>query len=129
MRSRVQVDTIAMQCSSFKSLSYGTAVCSNSSLALQVRHSPLASASRQNRANAAAVVSIPVEELTDAQRQEVADNIGYRSIGKPVPKDISLSTIVKSMPSEVWHTFDSQIGRVMPAVSCQGKCNAVVSQS
>ena len=69
---------------------------------LQIRHSAVASASRQNRANAAAVVSIPVEELSDAERQEVAHNIGYRKIGKPVPKDITLSTIVKSMPSEVY---------------------------
>ena len=68
---------------------------------LQVRQNTTASANRQSSTNAAAVVSIPVDDLTDAQRQEVANNIGYRKIGKPVPKDVTLSQIVKTLPSEV----------------------------
>lgn len=73
----------------------------NTALPFQARHTTRASANRQSSANAAAVVSIPVDDLTDEQRQEIAHNIGYRKIGKPVPKDVTLSQIVKTLPSEV----------------------------
>lgn len=68
---------------------------------MQINRTTTASARSQSKANAAAAVSIPVDNLTDGERQEIAHNIGYRKIGKPVPKDVTLSQIVKTLPSEV----------------------------
>lgn len=62
-----------------------------------------ASAHRQNNAKAAAVsVSVPVEQLSDSERQQVAQQYGYSKIGKQLPEGVTLSQIVKSMPSEVF---------------------------
>lgn len=61
-----------------------------------------ASAHRQNSAKAAAVsLSVPVEQLSDSERQQVAHQYGYTKIGKQLPEGVTLSQIVKSMPSEV----------------------------
>ena len=69
---------------------------------LQVQQSKvLASAHRQPSAKAAAVSpSVPVE-LSDSERQQVAQQYGYTKIGKQLPDGVTLSQIVKSMPSQV----------------------------
>ena len=70
---------------------------------MQVQHSKVsASAHRQNSAKAAAIsLSVPVEQLSDSERQQVANQYGYTKIGKKLPEGVTLSQIVKSMPSEV----------------------------
>ena len=59
----------------------------------------------QNSAKAASVVSVPVEQLSDSERQQVAHQYGYSRIGKTLPDGVTLSQIVKSMPSQVVHRF------------------------
>ena len=61
-----------------------------------------ASAHQQPSVNAAAIsLSVPVEQLSDSERQQVAHQYGYSKIGKKLPEGVTLSQIVKSMPSEV----------------------------
>jgi hypothetical protein len=42
-----------------------------------------------------------VEAMTDAERKELAESLGYKSIGKELPDDVTLTQIIKSMPAEV----------------------------
>ena len=79
---------------------------------MQVQHSRVsATAHRQNSANAAAVsLSVPVEQLSDSERQQVANQYGYTKIGKKLPEGVTLSQIVKSMPSEVTLTLNYGAG-------------------
>lgn len=50
---------------------------------------------------AAAAVSVPIEHLSDEERQQVAHQYGYTKVGKQLPQGVTLSQIVKSMPSQV----------------------------
>ena len=69
---------------------------------LQVRRPELSARLQTPNVNAAAVqLSVPVEQLSDNERQQVAHQYGYTKIGKQLPADVTLSQIVKSMPSEV----------------------------
>ena len=71
---------------------------------LQLQQSKvLASAHQQPSVSSAAVSSVPVGQLSDAERQKLAHQYGYRKIGKQLPDGVTLSQIVKSMPSEVTH--------------------------
>ena len=38
-------------------------------------------------------------------REELADRLGYRKIGAELPDDISLSTVIKSLPKDVCHVL------------------------
>lgn len=51
------------------------------------------------------MVSVPVEQLSDSERQQVAHQYGYSRIGKTLPDGVTLSQIVKSMPSQVVQRF------------------------
>lgn len=73
-----------------------------------------ASLHSQNSAKAASVVSVPVEQLSDSERQQVAHQYGYSRIGKTLPDGVTLSQIVKSMPSQV---FDINPLRAWSAVA------------
>jgi omega-6 fatty acid desaturase (delta-12 desaturase) len=59
------------------------------------------------RTNAAAVAqmvpTIPasMNELTDAQRADLASELGYSKIGKELPDTVTLNDVVRSMPPEV----------------------------
>jgi len=48
---------------------------------------------------AAEVAALP--EMTDSQRAELAEKLGYRSIGKELPSDVTLSDVIKSLPEDV----------------------------
>ncbi|EFN51858.1 hypothetical protein CHLNCDRAFT_37265 [Chlorella variabilis] len=43
-----------------------------------------------------------VGQLSDDQRQELAKQFGFRSIGKELPNDVTLQDIIKTMPPEVF---------------------------
>lgn len=58
------------------------------------------SPSAQVQTNAAAL-SVPVNQLSDEERAQLAKELGYKSIGKELPDGVTLTDIVKSMPAEV----------------------------
>ncbi len=49
----------------------------------------------------AAAVSIDVGQLSDGERQHLALELGYKTIGKELPDSVTLTDVVKSMPPEV----------------------------
>ena len=53
------------------------------------------------RAAAATAASVPVTELSDAERAAYAAEIGFNHIGKELPDGVQLSDVVQSMPKEV----------------------------
>lgn len=69
-------------------------------LCVQLQQSKV-SASAQQPSVRAAAVSVPVDQLSDAERQQLAHQYGYTKIGKQLPDGVTLSQIVKSMPSQV----------------------------
>ncbi len=46
--------------------------------------------------------NVPIPQLDDETRAAVAEQLGYRSIGKELPDGVTLGQIVKSMPSDVF---------------------------
>lgn len=68
---------------------------------MQLQQSKLSASAHQQPSINAAAVSVPVEQLSDAGRQQLAHQSGYTKIGKQLPDGVTLSQIVKSMPSEV----------------------------
>ncbi|GIL92555.1 hypothetical protein Vretimale_18971 [Volvox reticuliferus] len=61
----------------------------------------------------AAALTIPVNQLTDEERGQLARELGYKSIGRELPDDVTLTDIVKSMPPEV---FELDHGKAWRAV-------------
>ncbi|GLI71324.1 hypothetical protein VaNZ11_016484 [Volvox africanus] len=61
----------------------------------------------------AAALTVPVNQLTDEERAQLARELGYKSIGRELPDDVTLTDIVKSMPSEV---FELDHGKAWRAV-------------
>jgi len=47
------------------------------------------------------VDAVPIAQLSDAERARLAEQWGYKTIGCDLPNDVTLTDIVKSMPSEV----------------------------
>lgn len=51
-----------------------------------------------------AAVAMPagseIQSLADEDRAALAKELGYLKIGKPLPDDVSLTDIIKSMPAE-----------------------------
>jgi omega-6 fatty acid desaturase (delta-12 desaturase) len=47
-------------------------------------------------------VDIPIAQLSDAKRAQLAEQWGYKTIGRELPDGVSLTDIVKSMPQEVF---------------------------
>ena len=58
-------------------------------------------------------VATPVETLEDVERQKLAKQTGYRSIGKEIPKGVTLSQIVQSLPKEVFEIDDWKAWRAV----------------
>lgn len=56
---------------------------------------------RPTVASEAAAITMPVGQLSDAERATLAKELGYTKIGKELPDDVTLTDIVKSMPPEV----------------------------
>jgi omega-6 fatty acid desaturase (delta-12 desaturase) len=57
-----------------------------------------------SRAPAAAAIdapAVPIGELPLEERQRLAEQWGYKTIGAELPEGVSLTDIVKSMPQEV----------------------------
>lgn len=52
-------------------------------------------------ATAAAAVEVPISQLSDAERSQLAEQWGYKTIGAELPDGVTLTDIVKSMPPEV----------------------------
>lgn len=50
---------------------------------------------------AASVEALPISQLPDEQRAALAAEFGYKSIGKELPDGVSLTDIIRTMPSEV----------------------------
>lgn len=46
--------------------------------------------------------NVPIPQLDDETRAAVAEQLGYRSIGKELPDGVTLGQIIKSMPSDVF---------------------------
>lgn len=46
------------------------------------------------------IASIP--QMTDVERAELAEQLGYRKIGKELPNDVTLQDVIKSLPEEVF---------------------------
>ncbi|KAF8066409.1 FAD6 [Scenedesmus sp. PABB004] len=61
----------------------------------------------------AAAVEVPVGQLPAAERAQLAEQWGYRTIGQELPDGVSLTDIVKSMPEDV---FDLNMGKAWGAV-------------
>lgn len=43
-----------------------------------------------------------IKDMTVVEREEVAKVLGYRQIGAPVPRDVSLVDVIKTFPKEVY---------------------------
>lgn len=50
-----------------------------------------------------------INELTDAERADLAKKLGYTKIGKELPDEVTLQDIIKSMPAEVSWTSNQLI--------------------
>lgn len=74
---------------------------------MQLQQSKVSASAHQQPSVSAAAVSVPVEQLSDAGRQQLAHQYGYTKIGKQLPDDVTLSHIVKSMPSQVIKNISS----------------------
>jgi len=61
---------------------------------------PFQTATQQVAAPHAAAVEVPIMHMSDAERAQMAKELGYIQIGKEVPTTVSLTDIVKSMPEE-----------------------------
>ena len=61
------------------------------------------------RAAAVATIAIPasMNDISDAERQALATELGYRKIGKELPDGVTLNDVVQSMPKEVGVRLDS----------------------
>lgn len=59
----------------------------------QVSHTPAAAAID--------APAVPIGELPLEERQRLAEQWGYKTIGAELPEGVSLTDIVKSMPQEV----------------------------
>ncbi len=57
------------------------------------------------RPAAAAIDASAIPQLTDEQRAQLAEQLGYRSIGKDLPSDVTLSDVIKSLPADVSCNF------------------------
>lgn len=53
-------------------------------------------------ATSAAAVDVPISQLSDAERAQLAEQWGYKTIGAELPDGVTLTDIVKSMPPEVF---------------------------
>ena len=51
--------------------------------------------------SAAAMEVAALPQMTDAERAELAEKLGYRSIGAELPDEVTLQDVIKSLPSEV----------------------------
>nr|QWW89552.1 Delta12 fatty acid desaturase [Chromochloris zofingiensis] len=50
----------------------------------------------------AAAVEVPISQLSDEARQSIAQEYGYKTIGSELPNNVTLTDIVKTLPSEVF---------------------------
>lgn len=78
---------------------------------LRAAYGPLRAAAGRGLLRPVQAIAVPVEQLTagtpipqldDATRAAVAEQLGYRSIGKELPDDVTLGQVIKSMPKEVF---------------------------
>jgi omega-6 fatty acid desaturase (delta-12 desaturase) len=53
-------------------------------------------------ATSAAAVDVPISQLSDVERAQLAEQWGYKSIGAELPDGVSLTDIVKTLPPEVF---------------------------
>lgn len=54
------------------------------------------------RPKATATINMPVGKMSDEERAKLAEQVGFRKIGKELPDNVTLTDIVKSLPSEVF---------------------------
>jgi acyl-lipid omega-6 desaturase (Delta-12 desaturase) len=47
----------------------------------------------------------PVAGLSDEQRAELAQELGYRQIGKDLPSDVTLQRVISTLPKDVSFFF------------------------
>lgn len=53
------------------------------------------------RPQAALSLDVPVGQLPDTDRSALAQELGYKTIGKELPDHVTLTDIIKTMPKEV----------------------------
>jgi len=61
---------------------------------------------QQNPVAARAITMPAASELSQKEREALAEDLGYRQIGAELPEDVSLSNIIQSLPSEVFDIDD-----------------------
>jgi hypothetical protein len=59
----------------------------------------------------AAPTAVPIGQLPLEQRQALAEQWGYKTIGAELPDNVTLTDVVKSMPSEVGCCFGGRVWR------------------
>lgn len=64
-------------------------------------HTARASAAGVAEAPSAPRQPSPVTGLSDKQRAALAEELGYRQIGKDLPEDITLQRVISSLPKDV----------------------------
>lgn len=85
-----------------------------------VKSSPLSS----RFARSAAALDVPVQQLSDAERANLAKELGYSKIGKELPDSVSLNDVVKSMPAEVfqlneWKAWQAVLTSIVSMAACE----------
>lgn len=77
-------------------------------LLLQARRIPVAA-----QASAAGVADVPAQQprsspvagMSDAERAALAEQMGYRQIGKDLPSDVTLQKVISTLPKEARAIF------------------------
>lgn len=64
----------------------------------------------------AAAVEVPISQLSDEARQSIAQEYGYKTIGSELPNNVTLTDIVKTLPSEVGLTTCGMAVLVTPTI-------------
>ncbi|GLC49668.1 hypothetical protein PLESTB_000273500 [Pleodorina starrii] len=78
----------------------------------------------------AAALSVPVNQLTDEERANLARELGYKSIGRELPDHVTLMDIVKSMPPEVFELDHGKAWRsVLTSITAMSACLYIISIS
>ncbi|KAG2443292.1 hypothetical protein HYH02_009362 [Chlamydomonas schloesseri] len=89
-----------------------------------------AAVARPRVATNAAAISVPVNQLTDEERANLARELGYKSIGKELPDGVTLTDIIKSMPQEVFQKDHGKAWRAcLTSIAACAACWYLISIS
>lgn len=66
----------------------------------------------------------PVAGLSDEQRAELAQELGYRQIGKDLPSDVTLQRVISTLPKDVSTCPSTKIRTQPITVPLMALCSA-----